>query len=378
MRRAVMISLFPLLALGVIALSTSAQKRSPPNAAAAPEMSDDEVVNVNTTLVTVPVSVKDRSGKIVSDLRREDFRLYEDGVEQEIVYFDAPQEPAGAKETGGANAGAAGKPFTVALLLDVSDSTQFKLEQIQSAANVFVNLLRPDDRVLVVAFDKRVQVLAEATNDRNVLREAVARARTGGGTRLYNALDAVVSHRLNRVSGRKAVVLFTDGVDTASVGATYDSTIRAAEESDAAIYPIQYNTYGDFTDNPSRVTYTVGNLGGTAHMTRNGELASEAYKRATTYLRLLAEKTGGRFQYADNLKHLRQSFANIASVLRQQYALGYYPKNRTASGAKRQIKVKVQADLLGPAARPRARESYTVRARESYVDRAQTTAGTKQ
>jgi len=85
-------------------------------------------VSVNTTLVTVPVSVKDRRGKIVAHLERKDFRLYEDGVEQEIVYFDAPQEP------GDANSVSAAKPFTVALLLDVSDSTQFKLEQIQTAA----------------------------------------------------------------------------------------------------------------------------------------------------------------------------------------------------------------------------------------------------
>lgn len=89
-------------------------------------------------------------------------------------------------------------------------------------------------------------------------------------------------------------------------------------------------------------------------MTKNGELASEAYKRATLYLRLLAEKTSGRFQYTDNLKNLNQSFARIASELRQQYTLGYYPKNRTANGLKRQIKVQVGL----PNAKVRARESY--------------------
>ncbi len=350
MRKAIMIPAAALLAMSFAVLSSHAQKKPNPSNAVRQEMPEDEVVSVNTTLVTVPVSVKDRRGKIVANLGRKDFRLYEDGVEQEIVYFDAPQGP------GDADSVSAAKPLTVALLLDVSDSTQFKLEQIQTAAIVFVNLLRPDDRVLVVAFDNRVRVLAEATNDRNVLREAVAGARTGGGTRLYDALDEVIRLRLNRVAGRKAVVLFTDGVDTASSGATYAGTVRAAEESDAAIYPIQYDTYGDFSDNPSRVTNAVGSLGGTAHTTRNGELASEAYKRATVYLRLLAESTGGRFQYADNPKRLSQSFARIASALRQQYALGYYPKNRTGDGSKRRIKVRVGLPQVD------------VRARESYID----------
>lgn len=341
------IPIFPALALMIIS-SAYAQTQNP-SPAVRQEASEDEIVRVNTTLVTVPVSVKERNGKLVSNLRREDFRLYEDGIEQEIVYFEPPEETSGVPSE------ATKQPFTIALLLDVSDSTEFKLEQIQNAAIAFINLLRAGDRVIVVAFDQRVQVLAEATNDRNLLREAISRARTGGGTSLYNALDTVITHRLSRIGGRKAIVLFTDGVDTASRGATYESTIRAAEELDAVIYPIQYHTYGDFADNPSRETYTLGNLGGTTHVTKNGELASEAYKRATLYLRLLADKTGGRFHYTDSLKNLSRSFARIAADLRQQYTLGYYPKNRTTDGAQRRIKVEVRLPKV------------TVRARQSYI-----------
>ena len=310
---------------------------------------EDEVVRVNTALVTVPLSVKDRRGKTVMNLRREDFRLYEDGVEQEIAYFESPEA------AGGDRAARAVLPLTVALLLDVSDSTEFKLKQIQDAADAFVEQLREGDRVMIVAFDKRVQVLTEATSDRVALRAAITRARTGGGTSLYGALDAVINQAFRRLGGRKAIVLFTDGVDTASRGATYESTIRAAEESDAVIYPVQYNTYGDFADNPSRQTYNVDNMAGSAHVTKNGELASEAYKRAALYLRLLAEKTGGHFQYTDSTKNLGRSFARVADELRLQYTLGYYPKNRAAGGAERQIDVRV--GVTGVA----------VRARKSYV-----------
>jgi Ca-activated chloride channel family protein len=192
----------------------------------AEEVGEEEVVRVSTALVTIPVSVMDRNGKYVADLRKEDFRIYEDGSEQEIAYFATVE-----------------KPFVVALVIDTSNSTAFRLEDIQDAAIAFVNQLRPEDRVLVVSFDDQVRVLSEATNDRYALRDAIRRTRTGGGTKLYDAVDFVIKQRLERVEGRKAIVLFTDGVDTTSKRASYESTLRDAEEFDATVYPIQYDTY---------------------------------------------------------------------------------------------------------------------------------------
>jgi len=359
--KTIAISAFPILTLvaSVLAVSTSYGQTQNPSNASGKDTAED-VVRVNTTLVTLPVRVMDRHGRTISDLRREQFRIYEDGVEQEIAYFEPPVEAKDAEPD------FAQHPFTVALLLDVSDSTQFKLEQIQSTAIAFVNLLSLGDRVIVVAFDSRVQVLAEATDDRNVLREAIRRARAGGGTSLYGALDAVISSRLSRIAGRKAIVLLTDGVDTASKGSTFDSTIRAAEESDASIYPVQYHTYADFADNPSRETYGVGNYGGTTHVTKSGEPASEAYKRATLYLRLLAAKTGGHFQYADSAKNLALSFERIATQLRQQYTLGYYPKNRMSDGTQRKIKVEVGLAKV------------KVHTRKSYISKPPTSSTEKQ
>lgn len=323
-------------------LTISAQNQKPDQA------KDDDVVRVDITLVVLPVRVKDRQGKFLLGLTQEQFRVYEDGVEQEIIYFEAATGP---NDSG---AGSALKPLTVALMLDVSDSAQFKLEQIQKTAFAFIELLRPEDRVMVIAFDKAVQVLSEATADRNILRAAVRRARAGGGTSLYQALDFTIG-KLNRLGGRKAIVLLTDGVDTSSKGITADITIRAAEQSYISIYPIQYNTYGDFADSSSRETYVAGEFGRTAHVTRSGEPASEAYKRATLYLRLLADKTSGHFQYADSTRNLAQSFAGIAAQLRQQYTLGYYPKNKVGEVRSRRIKVEVSAPKV------------TVDTRKSYV-----------
>jgi Ca-activated chloride channel family protein len=345
----IFVSFFHLVLIAAItSVPALAQKTKPVKPE---ELEQDEVVRVSTTLVTVPVSVKDRHGKVVSNLGRQDFHLYEDGIEQVITYFEPPWDAKNGSKN--VPAESTEKPLTVALLLDTSDSTEFKLKQIQEAAIAFADQLRPEDRMLVMAFDKNVRVLTEPTNDRNTLRNAVSRTRTGGGTSLYDAVDSVITW-LNRVSGRKAIVLLTDGVDTASAAATYNSTVRAAQQLDAAIYPIQYNTYADFADNPTRQTDAIGG-GGTAHMTKSGELASEAYKRATIYLRLLAEKTGGRFEYTDSLKNLSRSFMKIAAALRAEYTLGYYPKNQTADGTARELKVSVSAP------------SVTVRARKSYV-----------
>src|SRR6185369_17353935 len=157
----------------------------------------------------------------------DDFRIFDNGVEQSIAYF----EPAE-------------KPFTVALLLDTSASTHFHLQEIREAAIAFAKQLRPQDRMLVVTFNDEVLLLTpNATNDLQTVEELIDEyANTGSSTRLYDAVHLTIRERLNRIKGRKAIVLFTDGVDTSSQQATYLSTLREVEELDALIYPVQYDT----------------------------------------------------------------------------------------------------------------------------------------
>ena len=324
-------------------LQSSTQPRPP-----APD-SQDEVIRVETSLVTLPVKVTDHHGRVVEGLKREQFRVFENGIEQELAFFEAPSQT-----TPGEN----GRPLNVALVLDTSDSTEFKLQKIQSAALAFVDLLRPADRVLVISFDKEVKVLRDLTADRDAVRESIRTIKTGGGTSLYSAMSQVVERSFARIAGPKVVILLTDGVDTTSKDATFDTTVRAAEISDAVIYPIQYDTYSDFSDNPSRETYKAGAFGAVAHVTRNGELVSEAYKRGTRYLRLLADNTAGHFQYAQSAKALARAFEVIAEQLRQQYVIGYYPKEKTNS--QRKIEVKVAA----PNTSVQTRKSYLYRPRK--------------
>jgi len=130
------------------------------------EVDAGDIIKVNTTLVTIPVSVMDRDGRYVPNLRKEDFRLWEDGVEQQVAFFSSVD-----------------KPFSVVLMLDTSPSTQFRLEDIQDAAIAFVNQLRADDKVMVVSFNDDINVLCDLTTDRSKLERAIRHAHTGDGTR---------------------------------------------------------------------------------------------------------------------------------------------------------------------------------------------------
>jgi VWFA-related protein len=346
------------------------------------EVGENDVVRVDTTLVTIPVSVMDRNGRFIPDLRQQEFRIYEDGVEHEVAYFAAVE-----------------KPFTLALVLDTSASTRFHIEEIQDAAIAFINQLRPDDRVLIVSFDEEVRVLAEATTNHNVLRDAIRRTRTGGNTKLYDAVDLVINQRLNREQGRKAVVLFTDGVDTASTHASYQSNVRDAEELDALIYPVQYDTYNDTGGGwggggggngggnwpsqkrgPRSATGILIDILGGVMSGKNGGGGGnrgpvifgggnpngdpDDYRRADSYLHDLAYKTGARVFRAETTRDLSQSFADIAEELRRQYSLGYYPKTTAQAGTRRQIRVRVM------------RPNLVVRARDSYITGSQPSGAT--
>jgi Ca-activated chloride channel family protein len=316
------------LALGLIALITGAaapaQQPTPQKPA---DDQDVDVIKVSTTVVTVPVSVMDRNGRFVPGLEQDQFHLFEDGVEQRIAFFENAEQP-----------------FTIALMLDVSDSTKEKLAQIKSAATEFVNELKENDRVMVMVFDKNVTVLCDPTSDRRLATLAIGKLKAGGGTSLYDAVDLMAVRQLKKIRGRKAIVLFTDGVDTTSTGATYESTLRAAEELDALIYSIQYNTYSDVARSQTS-SMASGEMGNQV-VTSRGEPLSVAYKRAGEYLQALSDKTAGRFYYAAGLNYLKGIFSRIAAELREQYSLGYYPSSKSEDKRKREVRIRVNLPNL--------------------------------
>lgn len=329
---------------------------------------DPEAIKVETDLVSFPVSVFDRQGRYVLGLRKQDFQVFEDGKPQQIEFF-----------------GDLDQPFTVALALDTSLSTKFKIGEIHRAAIAFVNQLRPQDRVMVISFAEEIYELSDLTGDREQLKLAILRARFQQGTSLYDTLGFIINKRLKTIAGRKAVVLFTDGVDTTSRLSSAADNMADAEELDALIYPIRYDTFADVqkieregtatrsplplpTPPPSvalppakpvildePVRRDPGDPGRESPIGKNKGTTLEDYKVAENYLEALARSTGTRVRRADNLYDLDAAFAQIAAELRQQYSLGYYPPNTEDRKSKRKVKVKV------------SREKVTVRARDSYV-----------
>jgi VWFA-related protein len=238
------------------------------------------------------------------------------------------------------------------------------MDEIQDAAIAFVNQLKAEDRVQVISFDDDIRVLCEPTNNRQDLMKAIRRTRTGGGTRLYDAVDLVLKQKLPKISGRKAVVLFTDGVDTTSRHASYDSTIRAAEVSDGSVYSVAYDTSRDVAAQGGRSPGGRGGVilnipfpgsGGGRGGSGGGGSSPGDYRRASQYLHEIALQSGGQYFRGDTIMGLSNAFAQVADELRRQYSIGYYPTPVGQPGQRRQINVRVnRADLV-------------VKARDSYI-----------
>ena len=316
-----------------------------------------ETIEVDTRLITVPVRVIDRRNRFIGGLRQENFSIFENGSRQEIAYFTNEAQP-----------------FIVALVLDMSYSTVFKINEIQQAAISFIDQLRPDDQVMVVAFDDEVHMLCEPTTDRRRINAAIASTRISTGTSLYEAVDLTMNARLREIKGRKAMVLFTDGVDTTSRRSNDLRNLGDALELDALIYPVRYDTYADVQNMKGKTT--VGFPGGTTRTGPTGgsrtpfpttgpPAATSPNDRGTTaaeyayaeeYLNQLALRTGGRVYLASTFGNLNTAFAKIASELREFYSIGYYPASEGKPGETRKVKVRTDQ----PNVAVKARDSYVV------------------
>jgi VWFA-related protein len=280
------------------------------------------VFTTEVTYVTVPVTVTGADGRVVSGLRAADFRLYEDEVEQRVDrLLDV------------------GQPFDIALLVDTSRRMAIKLEQTQMSLLTFIGDLRPDDRLLLVSFDDRVLVHAELTSDRSVLRRGVFQMGYGVTTRLYDVIELVRRERLTAFSPRKAMVVVTDGLDTASRLTNAGQVLAAATEADVPIYVVQKE---------NQIEPFPGTVNGEKHQ------PAPSLAAGTTFLQQLADSTGGRLFHAATVDGIDDAFAQIATELGHQYSLGYYPSNRAPDGRYRRIRVEVDR----PDTQVRGRSGY--------------------
>jgi VWFA-related protein len=341
------------------------------------EVDEGDVIRTDTQLVSVPAVVTDASGRPLSNLKAENFRIIEDGQAQTIANF-------GTTET----------PFEIALLLDTSGSTRDDVALIRSAANTFIEALRPGDRVGVVSFNQpagfgnpsaAVEVLTPLTDDREALRTAIDNLGASQGTPYYDALERVadgVFHDPPKddVRGRRAVVALTDGVDSSSNSDFVTAKMKLARAG-IACYFIQVNTEDFVEDRLMKDCQDDGQLSlSKKQIERYRKLffpnakeenfnsfcqmgpfermsiSRELYNLARREMNDLARVSGGRSFVAETLADARAAFSRVAADIGTQYSLGYYPTNKVRDGKFRSIKLEVRG----------LKEKTQIRARDGY------------
>ena len=354
--------------------TTEGKKTSP---SSGDEVDEGDVVRVETQLVSVPAVVTDSTGRPLSGLKPENFRLIEDGQPQTITNF-------GTTDT----------PFEIALLLDTSGSTRDDVALIRAAANSFIEALRPGDRVGVVAFNQAqtisspiavVDVLSPLTDDRESLRSAIENLGASQGTPYYDGLEKVADSIFRApakddMRGRRAIVALTDGVDSSSNSDFATAKLKLARAG-IACYFIQVNTEDFVEDRLMKDCQDDGQLAlSQRQIQRYRELffpkakaenfnsfcqmgpfermsiSRALYNLARKEMNDLAKTSGGRSFEAATLADARAAFARVAADIGTLYSLGYYPTNKARDGKFRSIKLEVRG--LKDKAEVRARDGY--------------------
>ena len=270
------------------------------------------VFTVDVANVDVFFTVTDRKGKCVRNLKREHFRVFEDGYPQTITTFSADSS----------------LPLTVGLLVDVSGSVRDKLKfEQEAAAHFFQSTLVPSkDSAVAMSFDTRVELIQDFTDDTAMLARSLRRMRAGGGTALFDAVQVAVTRKLREREGKRVLVIISDGDDTAS-RTTLPDTIAIAQRNDVIIYAISTNASG---------------------------LWGEKNRRGDDILKKLVEPTGGRVFSPTKVQDLDSNFQDITQELRYQYGLSYSSTNLARDGGYRHIRIEPSDGR------------YVVRARSGY------------
>ncbi|MEZ5425251.1 MAG: VWA domain-containing protein [Pyrinomonadaceae bacterium] len=300
----------------------------------------DEIVTVDSSIVRLNVGVVDNRGRPITSLNKNNFTIYEDGIKQEISRFEPTVSP-----------------FSVVLMLDMSGSTIPFRDNIQLSARRFMDALAPDDRVAVVEFSEKINLLNDFTTDRKTIAHSISVAGGRGKTQLYKAIDFALSKLVKENNRRKAIIVLTDGVDTNVQNADRDlleklddkdipgaikpenspilnNTLNRSDVQGVTIYPLALPT-----NDPARlIDPTPAQIA----------LFSAARER----LQILANRTGGTLNKINRLEEMARLYAEVAADLRTLYTIEYEPKNSVRDGKWREIKLEVSNNQLISRTRP--------------------------
>ncbi len=283
--------------------------------AGAQQQTQPPAFRAGVDVVSLSVTVTDLETRFVTDLEPDDFAVYEDGIRQEINFFTRTQ-----------------LPIALALLIDTSASMDEEMGTAQEAAIGFSQRLGPDDLAEIIDFDSRVDVLQGFTNDVDELESAIRRTSAGGSTSLYNALyislkDLTRAPLREADVRREAIIVLSDGEDTSSL-VNFEEVLELAKRSETAIYSIGLQS--------------------------EDRRARTGFREADFVLRQLAQETGGRAFFPDDVSELPDIYRQISDELSSQYSVGYISANPLRNGQWRRIVVQVE------------REGATARTKRGY------------
>lgn len=356
--------------------SAPTPKNAPQKGSAGEEVDEDDVVRIETQLVSVPAVVTDRAGRPLTGLSAADFQIFEDGRPQKIANFSTTEAP-----------------FEVALLLDTSGSTREDVGLIRAAARAFVEALRPGDRVAILAFNTKkegndslatVELKSPLTDDRDLLQEAVESVGASNGTPFYDSLSKVAKdvfrdRPTEQTRGRRALVALTDGVDSTSES-SFEEAREQLKRAGVVSYFVLVNTEDYVEDRLMQDCEDDGALrlsntqlqryrrviapGAAAedfsNFCRMGQFermhaSRTLYQMARAEMSSLARESGGKTFPAADLRDARRAFRQVAEDIGTQYSIGYYSTNTARDGSFRKINVQVRTVKD---AQVRAREGY--------------------
>ncbi len=276
--------------------------------------SAEEVVKVDVRTVNLNAKVTDGAGKLISNLTKDDFQVFEDNVAQEVVHF----EPITA-------------PVSVVLLLDLSGSTKDRMKIMKQAAKKFIESLSPNTRIAAAAFTRKFLLISDFTADRKLLQERIDHVKNfNSGTAFYDSMWATLDLFKEIQERRKAVVVLTDGVDNSISSENYearhpfDELQARVTQGDVTIYPIYFDTEYEVT------------------VKRRGQDSHESYVTARKQLQQIADDTGGTLFKADRAEDLETVYQRVASELQTFYSVAYNPKDTHYDGRWRTVSIQIK------------------------------------
>lgn len=306
---------------------------------------NDDPLNVDSAIVRVNIGVVDQRGRPITSLDRSSFSVFEDGVKQDISHFELSSAP-----------------FSVVMMLDMSGSTKSFRQNIALSAARFLDALAPDDRIAVIEFYNKVNVLNDFTSDRRTILHSISSANGTGDTNLYRGYELALERLAKEGNRRKAIVVLTDGVDTRARNQDRNVLSKlSANEIPTAIKAETNPELNKILDRADRLGVTIYPLalptGDPAKLADPTPIQVAMYTAARSRLKLVADRSGGTLNAITRLDEMGRLYAVIAAEIRTLYTLEYQPAKPVRDGKWREIKVQVaETDLIA-----RSRQGYFAR-----------------